>query len=88
MTIREGVPLDFQGFYRHLEAHGVQVKLNFGSLPTQHRVFQHLGHRLGDFPEAEFVGTHGLHVGCHQYLTREHLDYLIDVVHDFVGKHL
>ncbi len=86
MTLREDVPIDFQHFYRALEAAGVQVKLNFGSLPTQHQVFKHLGHRLGEFPEAEYVGNRGLHVGCHQYLTREHLDYLVEVVHDYVRK--
>lgn len=84
MTLREDVPVDFWELYRYLEAAGIQVKLNFGCLPTQHKVFKHMGHRLGDFPEAEYAGSRGLHVGCHQYLEQEHLDYLLEVVHEFV----
>lgn len=88
MTLRENVPLDFWDFYRHLESKGIQTKLNFGSLPTQHKVFKRLGHTLGDFPEAEYVGNRGLHVGCHQYLEQAHLDYLLEVVHDYVRQRL
>ncbi|MFM7200292.1 MAG: DegT/DnrJ/EryC1/StrS family aminotransferase [Myxococcota bacterium] len=88
MTLKEEVPLDFWDFYRHLESQGIQTKLNFGSLPTQHKVFSHLGYKLGDFPEAEYVGQKGLHVGCHQYLEQEHLDYLIEVVHQYVRQRL
>lgn len=88
MTLRENVPLDFWELYRHLEAHGIQTKLNFGSLPTQHKVFKRFGHKLGDFPEAEYAGSRGLHVGCHQYLEKEHLDYLLEVVHDYVRQRL
>ena len=30
-----------------------------------------MGHSLGDFPEAEWVGMNGVHIGCHQYLSDE-----------------
>lgn len=88
MTLKEDVKIDFKHFYNHLESMGIQVKLNFGSLPTQHKAFSYLGYKLGDFKDAEYVGTRGLHVGCHQYLTKEHLDYLLEVVHDYVNKNL
>jgi len=67
-----------EGLYRHLEARGIQCKTLFGSLPTQHRVFVHLGHRPGDFPVAERIGRTGLHVGVHQYLTDDDIEYLAE----------
>ncbi len=88
MTLKEDIPIVFQDFHAHLEKQGIQTKLNFGSLPTQHRAFERLGHKKGDFPEAEYVGDRGLHVGCHQYLEKKHLDYLLEVVHDYVTKKL
>ncbi|MBI2885477.1 MAG: DegT/DnrJ/EryC1/StrS family aminotransferase [Candidatus Omnitrophica bacterium] len=66
--------------YRHLEAQGIQCKTLFGSLPTQHRVFSFLGHRLGQFPVAERIGRTGLHFGVHQYLTEDDLDFIAQAV--------
>jgi dTDP-4-amino-4,6-dideoxygalactose transaminase len=64
-----------EGLYRHLEAHGIQCKTLFGSLPTQHRAFAFLGHREGQFPVAERIGRTGLHFGIHQYLTDADIQY-------------
>ena len=30
-----------------------------------------MGYKIGDFPEAEWVGDNGIHIGCHQYLSEE-----------------
>jgi dTDP-4-amino-4,6-dideoxygalactose transaminase len=68
----------------HLSRAGIDPRDLFSSMPTQCPGFAFLGHKLGDFPHAEYVGDHGLHVGVHQDLTQEHLDYLIDTVETFV----
>jgi len=54
-----------------LDKYNIHWKRNFGCIPTQHRAFQDMGHNLGDFPEAEWVGDNGIHIGCHQYLSEE-----------------
>lgn len=54
-----------------LDKYNIHRKRNFGCVPTQHQAFADMGHSLGDFPEAEWVGDNGLHIGCHQYLSED-----------------
>ena len=74
---------DCSGLYAYLEKNGIQCKTLFGSLPTQHKAFEFMGYKLGDFPESEHVGTHGLHFGVHQYLNEDHLNHISKCIHDF-----
>ena len=67
LVMREDVQAQGSHLSSFLSENGIQVKTLFGSLATQHKVFDFLGYRLGDFPEAEYVGQKGLHFGCHQY---------------------
>ncbi len=77
---------NFAALYKFLEDNSIKCKRNFGSMPTQHKAFEFLGHKLGDFPEAEYVGENGLHFGIHQYLTNEDLDYISDKLHEYFSK--
>ncbi len=70
-------------FADFLSARSINQKRNFGSIPTQHRAFAFLGHTLGEFPEAEYIGDNGIHFGIHQFLSREDLDYVSDVLHEY-----
>ncbi|MBS3078637.1 DegT/DnrJ/EryC1/StrS family aminotransferase [Candidatus Pacearchaeota archaeon] len=75
--------LDAQRLAEFLESNDIKCKRNFGSMPTQHRAFEFLGHRLGEFPEAEYIGNNGIHFGCHQYLTKDDLDFVSDKLHEY-----
>ena len=66
--------------YQYLEKCGIQCKTLFGSLPTQHKAFAFLGHRLGDFPIAERIGRTGLHFGIHQYLEQDDIQFIADSI--------
>ena len=70
----------------YLEEHGVETRTLFASMPTQCKGFAYLGHRLGQFPHAEYMGTHGLHIGIHQDLGFEEIDYALDVIGRFVEE--
>lgn len=74
---------NYRKLYSYLESKGIQCKRNFGSIPTQHKAFEFLGYKLGDFPEAEYVGDNGLHFGIHQYLNRGDLDHIVKVVKEY-----
>jgi dTDP-4-amino-4,6-dideoxygalactose transaminase len=78
--------IDYSRLYSFLESRGIQCKRNFGSMPTQHSAFEYLGHKRGEFPEAEYVGDNGLHFGIHQYLFKEDLDYASEVLHEYFKK--
>ncbi|MBI5003363.1 DegT/DnrJ/EryC1/StrS family aminotransferase [Candidatus Woesearchaeota archaeon] len=71
----------------YLEANSVKCKRNFGSIPTQQQAFAYLNHTLGSFPEAEYVGDHGIHFGIHQCLTTEDLDYVSDLLHAYFAQY-
>jgi len=60
---------DRDKLYQYLESKGIQCKTLFGSLPTQHKAFQFLDYKYGQFPAAEYTGENGLHFGIHQYLS-------------------
>lgn len=77
---------DKQNLYDYLESNSIQCKTLFGSLPTQHKAFNFLGHSVGDFPVAENVGLCGLHFGLHQYLTDDDIKYVSDTIHKFFGR--
>jgi len=57
-----------------LDKNNIHWKRNFGSIPTQHAAYNWMGHTLGDFPNAEYIGDHGIHVGVHRYLSDEDVD--------------
>ena len=86
LLIREDVPIDRDELQSYLEKNGVQVKTLFGSLPTQHKVFGFLGYKPGKFPQAEYIGKKGLHVGCHPYLMKDDIDYFVDLLQSYIQK--
>lgn len=83
---------DEAGFTReeladHLERNGIETRTLFSSMPTQCPGFRFLRKNLGDFPNAEYIGNNGLHIGIHQELNEAHLDYFIKIVKDFLAIH-
>ncbi len=77
---------DRDKLYNYLESKGIQCKTLFGSLPTQHQVFQFLNYKYGQFPAAEYVGENGLHFGIHQYLNDDDLLYISDTLKGYFKK--
>lgn len=73
-------------FVYYLEKNGVDSRSLFASMPTQCPGFAFLGYKPGEFPNAEYIGEKGLHIGVHQDLTREHLDYFIDLTEKFLMR--
>jgi dTDP-4-amino-4,6-dideoxygalactose transaminase len=77
---------DAKALSEFLEDKGIKCKRNFGCIPTQHAAFAWMGHKEGDFPASEYVGSNGLHFGCHQYLTDDDLVFASDCLHEYFGK--
>lgn len=64
---------------KHLESKGIDTRLMM-PLTTQPTVKKYL---KGKYPGADYVNKHGLLIGCHQYLKRKDLDYIIDCIKGF-----
>jgi len=72
----------------YLEKNEIETRHLFSSMPTQCQGFSFLGYKLGDFPNAEYIGKQGLHIGVHQDLNEEHIDYFIKTIEKFLSAHL
>lgn len=59
---------------KSLNEYNIHHKRNFGCIPTQHAAFSDMGYKTGDFPESEWIGLNGVHIGCHQYLSDSDID--------------
>jgi dTDP-4-amino-4,6-dideoxygalactose transaminase len=68
----------------YLENNGIETRNLFQSMPTECMGFRFLGHKRGEFPEAEYVSKHGLHIGVHQDITMQHLYYIDKVIANFI----
>lgn len=86
VIIREGAQFTREEMTDYLERNGIETRTLFSSMPTQCPGFKFLGYKLGDFPNAEYIGDNGFHIGIHQDLGRKHLDYFLDCVETFLRK--
>ncbi|MFA5147251.1 MAG: DegT/DnrJ/EryC1/StrS family aminotransferase [Candidatus Omnitrophota bacterium] len=86
VIIREGSGIRRDEMVCYLEEKGIDTRSLFSSMPTQCPGFRFLGYRTGDFPNAEYIGNNGFHIGVHQGLDKRHLDHFIGCVKDFLKK--
>lgn len=70
---------------QHLEKNGIETRTLFASMPTQCPGFAYLGYKLGQFPNAEYMGQHGIHIGVHQDVGIEEMEYVLKTLENFVA---
>ncbi len=70
---------------RRLDEANIAWKRNFGCMATQHGCFDYLGHKLGEFPNAEWVGDNGIHIGVHKLLSENDIDRIRSVLYKFLS---
>lgn len=68
----------------YLEQRGIETRTLFASMPTQCPGFAYLGYRLGQFQHAEYMGKHGIHIGVHQDLGQEEMEYVLATLAQFL----
>ena len=65
---------------KELEERGIENRPLFGCIPSQQPAFRYLKEEYEKkLPNADYLGENAFYIGCHQYLTQEDLDYMIDV---------
>lgn len=87
VLVGEHAPFSRNELVSFLEKNGVETRSLFQSMPTQCPGFAFLGYKSGQFPEAEFAGTNGLHIGVHQDLNTADIEYILDLFEKFLGKY-
>lgn len=84
IVVNEEAPFTRDQLAKHLEQNGIETRTLFASMPTQCPGFAYLGYRTGQFPVAEYMGRHGLHIGVHQDLEIDDMQYVLDVIEGFL----
>lgn len=87
VVLREGVDFTRNKLIYFLEENGIDTRNLFSSMPTQCSGFSFLGYKLGDFPNAEYIGNNGFHIGVHQDLHADHINYFIDTIEKFLKRY-
>jgi dTDP-4-amino-4,6-dideoxygalactose transaminase len=87
IIVKEGTSFSRNQLADFLEKQGIETRNLFSSMPTQCQGFSFLDYKLGDFPNAEYIGNNGLHIGVHQDLGEEHVDYIIETIEKFLSNH-
>ncbi|MDP3027963.1 MAG: DegT/DnrJ/EryC1/StrS family aminotransferase [Deltaproteobacteria bacterium] len=85
IIINEGAPFIRAQLTKYLETNGIETRTLFASMPTQCPGFEYLGYKLGQFPNAEYLGHHGLHIGVHQDVGIEDMEYVLKLLAAFTG---
>ena len=87
IVLKENAPFTRNELVDYFDKREIDTRDLFASMPTQCPGFAYLGHKLGDFPVAEYMGNQGFHIGVHQDINKEHIDYVFSVLKEFVGSY-
>lgn len=84
IILREGLNFTKDEYVTYLEKEGVDSRNLFYSIPTQTESYAFMGYKLGDFPETEYCSNHGTHVGCHQDIELDQVQWVADTTAAFL----
>lgn len=79
LVIKDPKKISRKKIRMELQRRGIETRPLFGCIPTQQPAYNYLKSKYRQaLPVAEFVGSNGFYIGCHQYLTVRDLDYVIN----------
>ena len=65
----------------NLEKEGVETRPLFSCIPMQQPAYAHFKKKYeGQLPNAEYLGKNTFYIGCHQYLTQDDLDFIVNSI--------
>jgi len=71
---------------RYLAEEGIEAKVHYPIPLHLQRAARDLGHKEGDFPQAEAQAREIVTLPCHQYLSPDEVDYMIDRLRRFYRR--
>lgn len=93
MTVKEGAPFDRTGLARHLDEHKIGNRMLFGGNLVRQPAFVRLRQDhpeafrvIGDLAGADTIMNRTIFIGTYPGLTREQLDYEVEVIREFVEQ--
>lgn len=86
IVIKDSSVISRKELRKKLEDYGVENRPLFGCIPTQQPAYSFLMEKYKNrLPNAEYVGKNGFYIGCHQYITQDDLDYIVDAFERILG---
>lgn len=86
LAVRTDAPFTRNEFIRCLEEHKIGTRLLFGGNLLRQPAYEGCEHRvIGSLPNTDFVMNQALWIGVYPGLTKPMLDYIVQVVSDFVA---
>ena len=87
LTIKPGSGVDRTALLKHLDEKKIGSRLLFGGNLLKQPAYRNVDHRVvGDLKNTNLIMTNTFWLGVYPGLTKEMLDYVVSVVHDFVEK--
>lgn len=87
IIVKEDAPFTRDQLVDFMEKKGIDTRSLFLSMPTQCDGFGFLDYKIDDFPNAEYIGKSGLHIGVHQDIGEEEIQYIMDTVANFLENY-
>ncbi len=87
IIIQQDVKFTRVQLVNYFEKNGIDTRNLFSSIPTQCPGFRFLNYKLGDFPNAEYIGENAIHIGVHQDLNEDSCNYILDTAEDFLNTY-
>lgn len=85
-VVKKGAPFTRDELMLYLECRGVDGRTLFSSIPTQCGGYEFLGYKIGDFPNAEYIGSNGIHIGVHHEVNEKDINWFISCVRGFIDE--
>jgi len=80
-------PFSRNDLMQYLENNNIETRTLFEAMPTQCASFKYLGYTHGDFPNAEYIGENGLHVGVHDGIGITEMQYFLEILERFIEQY-
>ncbi|HNS56750.1 MAG TPA: DegT/DnrJ/EryC1/StrS family aminotransferase, partial [Smithellaceae bacterium] len=86
IAVRPEAPFTRNDLIRHLDQARIDTRLLFGGNLTRQPAFRDVPHRrIGDLKNSDFVMNQVFWIGVYPGLSREMLEYVIDIMKNFVS---
>lgn len=86
IILKEDAPFTRNQMVDFMEKKSIDTRSLFLSMPTQCPGFEFLGYKPGEFPNAEYIGNNGLHIGVHQDIGEKEIEYIMDTLAKFLNE--
>ena len=81
LIIKEDSGIDRESFRKNLDSYGIESRPLFFCIPTQQPAYKEYKELYkGKMNNAEYLGKNAFYIGCHQYLTVNDLEQIVDAI--------